>query len=253
MKTFFEMCLLTIPEVLRQELSRTADFVPADDAPSQAAALTVLVSLGSGIGDRFIVATQLSSLRPLFVEAGLTGSEPDAHHDSDLWRGFLRRAASAAARAIGRGEAPLVENTAWPTGTSFSTYELRLGEQAMRLGFASIGDPAEPVPVSEEIGSGFTVDMPSKGSFAAIDLLLDVELEASLRFGSCEMSLNEVLELGPGDVVELDRHVTDPVDLLVGDKIVARGEVVLINGNFGLRVHEIAEPKQCLETVRCLF
>jgi flagellar motor switch protein FliN len=86
-----------------------------------------------------------------------------------------------------------------------------------------------------------------------IDLLLDIELQASLRFGSREMPLNEVLDLGAGDVVELDRHVSDPVDLLVGDKIIARGEVVLVNGSFGLRVLEVAEPKKCLESIRCLF
>jgi flagellar motor switch protein FliN len=85
------------------------------------------------------------------------------------------------------------------------------------------------------------------------ELLLDVELEASLRFGSREMPLGEILELGPGDVVELDRHITDPVDLIVGDKIVARGEVVLVNGNFGLKVSEVAEPKKRLESIRCLF
>jgi len=88
---------------------------------------------------------------------------------------------------------------------------------------------------------------------AGLELLLDVELEASLRFGSREMPLGEILELGPGDVVELDRHVSDPVDLIVGDKIVARGEVVLVNGNFGLSVTEVASPKKRLESVRCLF
>jgi flagellar motor switch protein FliN len=86
-----------------------------------------------------------------------------------------------------------------------------------------------------------------------VELLLDVELEAALRFGCCEMPLGEILELGPGDVVELDRHVTDPVDLVVGDKIVARGEVVLVNGSFGLRVTEVAEPQKRLESIRCLF
>ena len=50
-----------------------------------------------------------------------------------------------------------------------------------------------------------------------IELLLDVELDASLRFGSREMPLGEILDLGPGDVVQLNRHVSDPVDLLVGD------------------------------------
>jgi flagellar motor switch protein FliN len=86
-----------------------------------------------------------------------------------------------------------------------------------------------------------------------LELLLDVELEASLRFGCREMLLGEILELGPGDVVQLDRHVADPVDLIVGDKIVARGEVVLVNGNFGLRVIEVAAPRKRLESIRCLF
>jgi len=53
--------------------------------------------------------------------------------------------------------------------------------------------------------------------------------------------------------VQLDRHVADPVDLIVGDKIVARGEVVLINGNFGLRVTDVAAPRKRLESIRCLF
>jgi flagellar motor switch protein FliN/FliY len=86
-----------------------------------------------------------------------------------------------------------------------------------------------------------------------LDLLLDIELEATLRFGAIEMPLKEVLELGPGDVLSLDRHVQEPVELVVGDRIVARGEVVLIGGNFGLHVTEVAEPRRRLETIRCLF
>jgi flagellar motor switch protein FliN/FliY len=100
--------------------------------------------------------------------------------------------------------------------------------------------PAAPAPSLPAISAG-------------IELLLDVELEATLRFGCRELPLGEVLELGPGDVVQLDRHVTDPVDLIVGDKIVARGEVVLVNGNFGLRVTEVAAPRKRLESIRCLF
>ncbi len=86
-----------------------------------------------------------------------------------------------------------------------------------------------------------------------LDLLLDIELEATLRFGAVEMPLRKVLELGPGDVLQLDRHVQEPVDLVVGDRIVARGEVVLVGGNFGLHVTEVAEPRRRLETIRCLF
>ena len=88
---------------------------------------------------------------------------------------------------------------------------------------------------------------------SAIGLLSDIELDATLRFGSREMALREVLALGPGAVVELDRHVSDPVDLVVGDRIVARGEVVVVNGNFALRVTEVATPQLRLESIRCLF
>jgi len=91
------------------------------------------------------------------------------------------------------------------------------------------------------------------GLSAGLALLLDVELEVSLRFGAREMPLGEILDLGPGDVVQLDRHIHDPVDLIVGDKIVASGEVVLVNGNFGLRVTHVAEPQKRLESIRCLF
>lgn len=93
----------------------------------------------------------------------------------------------------------------------------------------------------------------SPGFSSGVELLLDVELAASLRFGSREMPLAEILDLGPGDVVQLDRHIADPVDLIVGDKIVAKGDVVLVNGNFALRVTEVAEPRNRLESIRCLF
>jgi flagellar motor switch protein FliN len=105
-------------------------------------------------------------------------------------------------------------------------------------------DPSSDTSFRSNSGSGLN---------PGLELLLDVELEASLRFGSREMPLAEILELGPGDVVQLDRHVADPVDLVVGDKIVARGEVVLINGNFGLHVTEVAAPRKRLESIRCLF
>lgn len=114
------------------------------------------------------------------------------------------------------------------------------GEEATPSGHGAPGT-ADNLPLSED----------PQG--ANLDLLLDIELQASLRFGGREMSLQEILELGAGDVVSLDRTVQAPVDLVVGDRIVARGEVVLVDGNYGLRVTAVAEPRKRLETVRCLF
>ncbi|MGP0020495.1 MAG: flagellar motor switch protein FliN [Candidatus Sulfotelmatobacter sp.] len=73
-----------------------------------------------------------------------------------------------------------------------------------------------------------------------LGLLMDVELALTLRFGSRRLLLREVLDLSPGAVVELDRKVEDPVDLLLDGRLVARGEVVVLNGNYGVRVTEVA-------------
>lgn len=82
-----------------------------------------------------------------------------------------------------------------------------------------------------------------------LDLLLDVQLGIRLRFGSRPMRLREILELQPGSVVELDRQVQDPVDLLVDAKLIGRGEVVVIDNHYGLRVGEVVTPRQRVESL----
>ena len=89
------------------------------------------------------------------------------------------------------------------------------------------------------------------GAEGGLGLLCDIEMEATLQFGSREMALREVLHHEAGDVVELDRHDSQPVDLMVGDRIVARGQVVVTNGNFALRITEVATPQLRLESVSC--
>lgn len=73
-----------------------------------------------------------------------------------------------------------------------------------------------------------------------LDLLMNVDLAVTLRFGSRRLLLREVLDLNAGAVIELDRQVEEPVDVLLDGRLVARGEVVVMDGNYGLRVTEIA-------------
>lgn len=70
--------------------------------------------------------------------------------------------------------------------------------------------------------------------------LMGVELAVTLRFGGRQLLLREVLDLNPGAVIELDRQIQEPVDMLLDGKVVARGEIVVIDGNYGLRVTEVA-------------
>jgi flagellar motor switch protein FliN/FliY len=79
-----------------------------------------------------------------------------------------------------------------------------------------------------------------------LELLWDVTLSLTLRFGQRELLLKEILELSPGAVLELDRQVDEPVDLLLDRKVIARGEVVIVDGNYGLRVTEVASPAEKL-------
>jgi flagellar motor switch protein FliN/FliY len=77
-----------------------------------------------------------------------------------------------------------------------------------------------------------------------LELLLGIELPATICFGRKQMRLREILQLSAGAVIDLDRHVQEPVELLVDGVLIARGEVVLVDGNYGLRVTEIAAAPQ---------
>jgi flagellar motor switch protein FliN/FliY len=64
------------------------------------------------------------------------------------------------------------------------------------------------------------------------------------------MPLKDILELGPGSVVELDQQVRDPAELLIGRKVVARGNVVVVDGNYGLQITELASPRERMEFLK---
>jgi len=253
MKTFLETWLLEAPVILQRELSNQTRLLPAEQLPSPETAISLAVVVGGTAGGRFMVTADSVALHSLFVEARMSEANSDAYRDHELWREFLQQTATVVVQAFAGAQVTSIEDATWSLGLPSAAYELCLGDVKMRLAFtddvsSSVEGQVLDTNVHASSGEAFL-----NSSQRGVDRLLDVELEASLRFGSCEMSLNEVLELGPGDVVELDRHITDPVDLLVGDKIVARGEVVLVNGSFGLRVLEVAEPRKCLESIRCLF
>ena len=73
----------------------------------------------------------------------------------------------------------------------------------------------------------------------AVGLLLNVPLRVSIELGSCTLSISEILKLATGSIVEVDRSASQPVDLLVNDRAIARGEIVAVEENFGLRITEI--------------
>lgn len=145
-------------------------------------------------------------------------------------------------------EAPAWEGVALTLLASEET----AGSMAMRLRLSSellaslSSSPttaaASPVPATRE-------QIAAPSGEPNFDLLLGVDLNLTLRFGQCIMSLRELLDLNSGSVIELDREVNEPADLLLGDKLIARGEVVIVDGNYGIRVTEVADPRQRLNSI----
>jgi len=72
-----------------------------------------------------------------------------------------------------------------------------------------------------------------------VDLLMDIELPVIIRIGKTELLLQDILKLTPGAIIELNKAMDDPIDMLVNNKLVARGEVVVVDGNFAFRITEI--------------
>lgn len=83
-----------------------------------------------------------------------------------------------------------------------------------------------------------------------INLLMDVELPVSIELGKTRMRISDILALGPGSIVELDKLVGEPVDLLVNQKCVARGEVVVVEESFGLRITMLVSPEERLKNLQ---
>jgi flagellar motor switch protein FliN len=82
-----------------------------------------------------------------------------------------------------------------------------------------------------------------KDSSPNIDLLLDVSMRVTVELGRTRMQLSQILELQHGSVVELDRLAGDPVDIFVNDCMIARGEVVIVDDKFGVRITEMISPR----------
>jgi flagellar motor switch protein FliN/FliY len=134
-------------------------------------------------------------------------------------------------------EAPAPEATA-PTEADQAAIDELLKQ-------ASFEDPSTALPATAAAPAGAPFDLPNfqqvmqDAQVSSIELLKDVELNVKIELGRSRMLVEDVLKLAEGSVVELDKLAGDPVDVFVNDRLVARGEVLVLNDNFCVRVNEI--------------
>ena len=250
----------SLAQVLAQISGSPLACVALDEAPAGLVA--------AGESDLWIVGACSGGLRG---EMSLRLAADSTQH---LARIFMSETAAPAGEATAEQREAAVELIRQAAGLVATSLKERWGDVQLRLDAAAgapfwpaslsawlrIGeDPATAALVEIHLSAALMAALraektdlatpaanpaPAVGSAPAsapqLDLLLDVELAVTLRFGSRRLLLREVLDLNPGTVLELDRQVQDPVDVLLDGRIVARGEVVVLDGNYGLRVTEVA-------------
>lgn len=271
MRMFQEVWSSSICQVLKKVSgeefeSRVLDSNPISGKEEPAGVWTLFSASARFTGEIgfFVSASDAKLLSSL-----LTGGVPDdaAVQSDDLrntvaefFRG-LAEVASPALKAETKGEVEIrfrdMEPPSWEAAFGFRL-EVR-GTKTPPFRICMIADERLAKTATAVYANGTLSPSPSEPGKATpgpvqekdnIGLLLDIELEATLRFGEREMLLHEILNLNSGSVIELNRRVNEPVELLVRGKVVAKGDVVVLDGNYALRVTQIASPADRMSSLR---
>ncbi len=130
-----------------------------------------------------------------------------------------------------------------PAGKCVLAYIVSITSVASPIALAAYGVAAaapQAVEMREE---------PATSASSRIEVILDIDLPVVVRFGRTEMSIKALTRIGPGSVIDLGRSPDDPVEILVSDRVVAHGEVVVVGGNYGIRILDVASPAERMRTV----
>jgi flagellar motor switch protein FliN/FliY len=183
----------------------------------------------------------------------------------NTWLEILGQSLSGLAREIGT---VLGREVACEAGTerapeampeAMASVSLRFGDATVSPLWIGFGPKLVSLIVNPAAGSdrespaaGEDAMAPAKRSEISptMELLLDVELPVSISFGKTEILMKDVLKLTTGSIVELNRGVNEPVEVLVNHCLIARGEVVVVEGNYGVRIQQIINRQDRLRSVR---
>lgn len=197
-------------------------------------------------------SASIVSLAQIFMSEPAAAMEATSDH-RDAAVEVLRQVAGLVATSLkaswGEVQLRLDTSAGAPSWPASSTVWLRAGSDPLTAAPLEIHLSAALVAAlraekSEAAQSATSVPPPGPSTAEdgqiKLGLLMDVELAVTLRFGSRRLLLREVLDLIPGAVVDLDRQVEEPVDILLDGRLLARGDVVVLDGCYGVRVTEVA-------------
>ncbi|MBI5467569.1 MAG: flagellar motor switch protein FliN [Deltaproteobacteria bacterium] len=111
-------------------------------------------------------------------------------------------------------------------------------------------DKAAPQASSAKPASFNTLKTESMGSVANLEMILDIPVTVSVEIGRTRILVNELLQLGQGTVVELEKLAGEPMEILVNGKLIARGEAVVVNEKFGVKLTDIVSPSERINKLK---
>jgi flagellar motor switch protein FliN len=152
----------------------------------------------------------------------------------------LERAPGAAVREWARVSLRFAQG---PPGLLLAAFSSSLIAQFSRPAASPAGEAGAATPQAADSGA-----VPARSR--TMELLLDVDLPVSISFGKAELPMRDVLKLTTGSIVELNRSISEPVEVLVNHCLIARGEVVVVDGNYGVRIQEIVSRQDRLRSIR---
>ena len=271
-RTWMEVWRSCVEQVLSQVSGQTMSFeLSAEPAAAIESDLKYTVTAtGAVCGEmalRLPADTAVRLAQKFLAETGPPPDAPSADHKEALEE-LLRQVAGQAATALGaefRGKIQLQVAAANPGASADTALSLRTRDEAgtpvvmaVELGPKLVTAIRERHEANKQEAIKQAAAVPASESpkietpeppppvppeAASYQRLMDVLLEVKLRFGSRRMVLRDVLALSSGMVVELDNHINTPVDLLLDGRIIAQGEVVVVDGKYGLRVTQVFDPR----------
>lgn len=234
-------------EILWRRYPLSADSSSADSTSALIAGAPDLI--GRAIGARVLSAAGLDD----FTDEDVSGSFGEV----------LQSAVSAVAQFVGKAiskDLSALEPAAWVPDSTIAfqfRYRVHFGDQTLAplalslpsslLDLWQQANSPGPAPSPQPAAGGTPGALPGAPAQDPVaghpseDLrrILDLELPIRVSFGKAHVPLRDVLKLSTGSIVELDRSIHEPVDIIVNDRVVGRGEVVVIEGNYGVRIQEI--------------
>jgi len=258
MKAWFDSWATCTQKVLSQIFGGPVTFeTPTETLPVIESDLWYMVVAGGALRGEMTLRLPAASgagLAQKFLQETEALAEPSVEH-KDALEELLRQIAGQAATAVASvagGEVQFhVASSPAPTWSPSASTSLYTRDEAgnpatieiqISAALAAALQPrVEGVPAAASPSDPITPPSSPPAAIASYERLRDVLLEVKIRFGSRRMLLRDVLALGAGAVVELDTNLNSPVDLLLDGRVVAQGEVVVVDGNYGLRVTQVLD------------